>query len=94
MTRNEIMTSNEIRQVIGMVPSEDPNADQLRNKNLSQSNAQIEQMNEQMGVNPTSDIDADTSITFNESTGDADIDADLEKLKEKDPNPSELENTE
>ena len=94
MTRNEIMTSNEIRQVIGMVPSEDPNADQLRNKNLSQSNAQIEQMNEQMGLNPTSDIDADTSITFNESTGDADIDADLDKLKEKDPNPSELENTE
>lgn len=35
MTRNEIMTSNEIRQIIGMKPSEDPNADQLRNKNLS-----------------------------------------------------------
>lgn len=38
MTRNEIMTSNEIRQVIGMKPSEDPNADTLRNKNLSVSN--------------------------------------------------------
>lgn len=36
-TRNEIMTSNEIRQVIGMKPSEDPNADVLRNKNLSPS---------------------------------------------------------
>lgn len=35
-TRNEIMTSNEIRQVIGMKPSDDPNADELRNKNLSQ----------------------------------------------------------
>ncbi len=35
-TRNEIMTSNEIRQVIGMKPSNDPNADELRNKNLSQ----------------------------------------------------------
>lgn len=34
-TRNEIMTSNEFRQVIGMKPSEDPNADALRNKNLS-----------------------------------------------------------
>lgn len=33
-TRNEIMTSNEIRQVIGMKPSDDPNADVLRNKNL------------------------------------------------------------
>lgn len=35
-TRNEIMTSNEIRQVIGMKPSSDPKADELRNKNLSE----------------------------------------------------------
>ena len=35
-TRNEIMTSNEIRQIIGMKPSEDPRADELRNKNLSE----------------------------------------------------------
>ena len=34
-TRNEIMTSNEIRQTIGMMPSNDPRADELRNKNLS-----------------------------------------------------------
>lgn len=34
-TRNEIMTSNEIRQAIGMKPSDDPTADELRNKNLS-----------------------------------------------------------
>ena len=34
-TRNEIMTSNEIRQVIGMKPSDDPRADELRNKNLN-----------------------------------------------------------
>ena len=36
-TRNEIMTSNEIRQVIGMKPSDDPKADQLINSNISQS---------------------------------------------------------
>ena len=36
-TRNEIMTSNEIRQVIGMKPSNDPTADELRNKNLSKA---------------------------------------------------------
>lgn len=36
MTRNEIMTSNEIRQVTGMKPSSDPRADELRNKNLSE----------------------------------------------------------
>lgn len=34
-TRNEIMTSNEFRQVIGMKPSDDPKADQLRNANIS-----------------------------------------------------------
>lgn len=35
-TRNEIMTSNEIRQIIGMKPADDPRADELRNKNLSE----------------------------------------------------------
>lgn len=35
-TRNEIMTSNEFRQIIGMKPSDDPRADELRNKNLSE----------------------------------------------------------
>lgn len=35
-TRNEIMTSNEIRQKIGMKPSDDPKADQLINSNISQ----------------------------------------------------------
>ena len=34
-TRNEIMTSNEFRQIVGMKPSDDPGADELRNKNLS-----------------------------------------------------------
>lgn len=34
-TRNEIMTSNEIRQLVGLKPSTDPSADELRNKNLS-----------------------------------------------------------
>lgn len=37
-TRNEIMTSNELRQVIGMKPSNDPKADELRNSNISQPN--------------------------------------------------------
>lgn len=46
-TRNEIMTSNEVRQVVGMKPSDDPRADELRNKNLSApsgSNQQSEEM--------------------------------------------------
>ena len=35
LTRNEIMSSNEIRQIIAMKPSSDPSADELRNKNLN-----------------------------------------------------------
>lgn len=35
-TRNEIMTANEIRSVIGMMPSDDPKADELRNSNMPQ----------------------------------------------------------
>ena len=35
-TRNEIATSNEMRQTIGWKPSKDPRADELRNKNLSE----------------------------------------------------------
>jgi hypothetical protein len=35
MTANEIMTSNEMRQVIGMKPSTDPKADQLVNSNIN-----------------------------------------------------------
>lgn len=50
-TRNEILTSNEIRQIIGMKPSDDPKADELRNSNISQSKeegaAELEQVEEE-----------------------------------------------
>lgn len=35
-TRNEILTSNEVRQIVGIKPSEDPKADELNNSNLRQ----------------------------------------------------------
>ena len=41
-TRNEILTSNEIRQKIGMKPSDDPKADRLVNSNISQSKDSVE----------------------------------------------------
>lgn len=44
-TRNEILTSNEIRQIVGMRPSEDPKADELRNSNLNHPD-------EQQGTSP------------------------------------------
>lgn len=40
-TRNEIMSSNEIRQIVGIKPSDDPAADELRNKNLNQSTEEM-----------------------------------------------------
>lgn len=58
-TRNEIMTSNEIRQIIGMKPSNDPKADELMNSNISQPNAtdhQTEQLYEEGGENQNAEV--------------------------------------
>lgn len=43
-TRNEILTSNEIRQIIGMKPSNDPKADKLINSNLNQAKNATEEI--------------------------------------------------
>lgn len=40
LTRNEIMSSNEIRQIVGLKPVSDPKADELRNKNLNAGDGQ------------------------------------------------------
>ena len=50
-TRNEILSSNEVRAIIGYKPSNDPGADELRNKNLNASKNQP--------VNDTSTEDTD-----------------------------------
>ena len=42
-TRNEILSSNEVRQIVGLKPSDNPEADELRNKNLNKSNEEIVQ---------------------------------------------------
>lgn len=47
-TRNEIASSNEMRQVIGWKPSKDPAADELRNKNLSAPNREESEPQENM----------------------------------------------
>ena len=50
LTRNEIATSNEVRQIMGWKPSKDPTADELRNKNLSapkESNSESENNNDE-----------------------------------------------
>lgn len=43
LTRNEILSSNEVRSIIGYKPSDDPRADELRNKNLNADNDQLTQ---------------------------------------------------
>lgn len=52
-TRNEIMTSNEVRQIIGMKPSDDPKADELINSNISQpeNNQPVDEYEDQEGRN-------------------------------------------
>ena len=47
-TRNEIMTSNEIRQIVGMKPSNDPKADMLINSNLNQSKDMLQEQSGQL----------------------------------------------
>ena len=56
LTRNEILTSNEIRQLIGFKPSKDPKADKLVNSNMPQAATGVPQ--------PTTDTTApvDTSV--------------------------------
>ena len=51
LTRNEIVTSNEIRQKIGMKPSSDPKADQLRNSNINQSSQDMTEQIKEGGEN-------------------------------------------
>ena len=46
-TRNEIMTPNEFRQVIGMKPSKDPKSDQLANRNIASANEGIPMQGEE-----------------------------------------------
>lgn len=58
-TRNEIMTSNEIRQIVGLKPSDDPKADQLINSNLnhpSEEKTDDTKINEEGGENQNGEM--------------------------------------
>ena len=60
LTRNEIMTSNEFRQILGMKPSNDPKADKLVNSNMPQetdpATVQIEEEQSSVGDTPVSEL--------------------------------------
>lgn len=79
-TRNEIMTSNEIRQVIGMKPSDDPRADELRNKNLSAPSED----------NPSETLDEEEEYSEDEMTQE-EYDAAVSDLDDLDAQLDELE---
>lgn len=61
MTRNEIMTSNEIRQIVGMKPAKDPEADELRNKNLSEPKDTNAQKQVEENIDKQSEEDSNNS---------------------------------
>lgn len=85
-TRNEIVTSNEMRQAIGMKPSSDPNADVLRNKNLydtsggmggGQNNPMLSSGGEEEDSGPVTEEDlADMQTELD------DLDAELDELED------------
>ena len=65
-TRNEILSSNEVRSVIGIKPSDDPRANELRNSNISQSKEEtsgVTPSESQNGVDDESDSGDKTPIT-------------------------------
>lgn len=57
LTRNEIMTSNEVRQIIGLKPSDEPKADKLVNSNMPQPEDETQKpLNEQVGEEKNSSV--------------------------------------
>lgn len=57
LTRNEIASSNEMRQTIGWKPSKDPKADELRNKNLNQPESELQKDPTSQGLKRIEDKD-------------------------------------
>lgn len=90
-TRNEIASSNEIRQIIGWKPSSDPKADELRNKNLSEAKEEIGEISTD-SLGNTGEEDAQSEMTREEYESAVqdldDLDAELDELE------SELEDDE
>lgn len=63
-TRNEILSSNEIRQIIGMRPSDDPKADELRNSNLNHPDETTNEAStaEMMTEEPMDDVEMEDTV--------------------------------
>ena len=86
-TRNEIMTKNEFRSIIGMKPSDDPRADELRNSNISQSNADQPPLDTEVDA----DVDVDDENQNGEFMTQEEYEAALADLDDLDAQLDELE---
>lgn len=72
LTRNEIMSSNEFRQILGIKPSDDPKADQLVNSNMPQPQL--------VNVQDTSQYNEAGEDQQNTTNNEVDIDAERDKI--------------
>jgi len=64
-TRNEILTSNELRQIVGRKPSSESSADELRNKNLNQPDSQSQSEPEPVVMTEENPIDEESETNQN-----------------------------
>ena len=85
--RNAVMTSNEWRQILRMMPSDNPDADRLENPNISKSNEQLAMENGKTGVDPQalvegSGIGEEVPMELNDTTKDT-LAAYLDELEKK-----------
>ena len=79
-TRNEILTSNEVRQIVGFKPSDDPKADKLINANINQASAEEKDaiVEDQLAGNEMSEEEYEA---YKKDLDD--VDAELSKLEAK-----------
>ena len=89
LTRNEIATSNEIRQEIGWKPSKDPVADELRNKNLNPSGGATPTTG--MSETPTDTTEQDSIVNELFDSLEAEIDKIIGQYMSSEENESEEE---
>ena len=84
-TRNEILTSNEFRGILGFKPSSDPKADQLVNSNIAQDriNPMIEGYTQDTGQENQNGMNQELSDLFDEFVNQisGDIDQVTEQIK-------------
>lgn len=81
-TRNEILSSNELRQIVGFKPSSDPRADQLINSNLNQSDSRMLNQ-ENIPQEDNNDTTQDYNNVPKNNSSDIDVEAVLDTLNDE-----------